>query len=470
MSREASVVKNKYLIVQLKAGAVTAPATDLGEAARTSGLPLLGKQLAKHGLAGKRLFGSVPLAKLAELERGSFAGEPAVKHGLADYWRLNVSGAPAPLEEIAAALRGLPEVEMVYEEPRVQDAAEPADDPLSGSQHYLGPAPVGVGARWLWEQVHGDGEGMQFVDLEQGWLRGHEDLPPYQVIHGDNADGQFIDDFPVPYVGDHGAAVLGIVAGLDNGLGIVGLAPRVTTRTVSHWGLRRGNLHVADALAVAATSAPRPHVILLEVQTDERYPVEVDPAVRSAIRCATSLGIVVVEAAGNRGRDLDAWADQANKQRLNRASEHFIDSGAIMVGAAWPVLPHDRWSGSNFGSRVDCYAWGDGIATAGGWRTNHPGSGYTTAFNGTSGASAIIAGCALLLQGRAWNLGGALLPPLALREMMSNPATGTPQGPWVAGHIGVMPDLQAIVQSAAATNLLSEERARRLERQLAAAG
>ena len=468
MSREASTVEHKHLVVRLETGVATEPATDLGSAARNAGLRALDEQLTRYQLTGERVIRSISPAKLAELERGIFAGEQAVTRGLGSYWRVKVGGAPAPLEEIAAALEGLPGVDLVYEEPRPVEAALPDDDPLSTDQHYLDPAPVGVGARWFWDQAHGDGEGMQFIDLEQGWLQDHEDLPPYRVIHGDNRDGHLLNG--QTYTGDHGAAVLGVVAGLDNDLGIIGLAPRVTTRVASHWGLRRGDLHVADALAVAATSTPRPHVILLEVQTDGFFPIEVDPAVRDLIRCITALGVVVVEAAGNGGHDLDQALDPTKKQWLNRASKDFVDSGAIMVGAGRSALPHNRTLPSNHGSRVDCFAWGQNIVTAGGYHTDHPGSGYTNGFDGTSGAAAIIAGCALLLQGRAWNLGGALLPPLMLRALMSNPATGTAQGAGVAGSIGVMPDLQAIVQSASVTSLISVERERRLKERRAAVG
>ena len=467
MSREASV-EHKHLVVRLQAGLVTESATDLGDAARRSGLHGLAGQLTKHQLTGARVIRSISAVKLDELERGVFAGEQAVSRSLGDYWRLDVGAAPAPLEEIAAALEGLPGVELVYEEPRPVEAALPDDDPLATNQHYLDPAPIGVGARWFWDQAHGDGEGMEFIDLEQGWLRDHEDLPPYQVIHGDNRDGHLLNG--QTYSGDHGAAVLGVVAGLDNELGIVGLAPKVTTRVVSHWGLRRGDLHVADALAVAATATPRPHVILLEVQTDGFFPIEVDPAMRDVIRCVTAMGVVVVEAAGNGGHDLDAALDPTKKQWLNRSSKDFVDSGAIMVGAARSALPHNRTLPSNHGSRVDCFAWGQNIATAGGYHTDHPGTGYTTGFDGTSGAAAIIAGCALLLQGRAWNVGGALLSPLTLRALMADPATGTAQGTGIAGAIGVMPDLQAIVQSAPVASLISVERERRLKERRAAAG
>src|SRR5262249_5048748 len=68
-------------------------------------------------------------------------------------------------------------------------------------------------------------------------------------------------------------------------------------------------------------------------------------------------------------------------------------------------------------------------------------------FGGTSGASPIITGAALLLQGMYSASAGTLLSPQQMRVILTNPATGTAQGGGVAGHIGVMPNLRSIVQT-----------------------
>ena len=69
-------------------------------------------------------------------------------------------------------------------------------------------------------------------------------------------------------------------------------------------------------------------VLLLELQLNELrlLPVEVEPATFEAIRLATALGIVVVEAAGNGALDLDADPDAI--------AGLIDDSGAIMVGGS----------------------------------------------------------------------------------------------------------------------------------------
>ncbi len=123
----------------------------------------------------------------------------------------------------------------------------------------------------------------------------------------------------------------------------------------------------------------------------EKLPVEVEAAAFDAIRHVTDLGIVVVEAAGNGGHDLDAYLDGKNRHVLDRSSIDFRDSGAIMVGAATSTIPHSRLDFSNHGSRIDCYGWGADIDTTGdGWQGAST-TAYTTGFGGASGASPI--GC-----------------------------------------------------------------------------
>jgi hypothetical protein len=129
-----------------------------------------------------------------------------------------------------------------------------------------------------------------------------------------------------------------------------------------------------------------------------------------------------------------------------------MDSGAIVVGAARRNQPHERWIRSNHGSRVDCYAWGQGIVTAGyGYLKRSVRDPYTHLFDGTSGAAAIIAGCALLVQGFQLRRDRPLFSPGEMRALLSSPSTGTPQGVAVPGRIGVMPDLRAIVERLLAT-------------------
>jgi serine protease len=434
-----------FLIIRFKPGALGSRQAKLAAAAKQSGLRALSDILDEYKLASQPLVTSLNRAKLEKLEQEAMQGDTPPMRSLTSYWRLDTRQVGAKLQEIEVALRRIPEIELVYREKTPSDPVNAGNDTYSGSESFLDAAPTGVDARWVWTQPNGDGTGMRFIDLEQGWLLGHEDLPSPTLIFNDNHDGTG------GYVGNHGAAVLGEVAGVDNTRGIIGLAPNVASvRTVSWWKASDpGTLHVADALLAAVGANPRPHVVLIEVQIGSALlPVETDPANLDAIRLAVASGVVVVEAGGNGNNDLDAWTDSLGKQRLNRSSADFVDSGATLVGAALSALPHDRASFSNYGSRVDCYAWGENIVSAGyGDLAGSGNTSYTATFGGTSGASPIITGAALLMQGLYLASAGTTLSPPQVRQILSNPVTGTAQGTGVAGNIGVMPNLRAIVQN-----------------------
>jgi serine protease len=261
------------------------------------------------------------------------------------------------------------------------------------------------------------------------------------------------------YVGDHGTAVLGEIIGIDNGKGVVGIAPFVrSVQMVSHYEAASDTaLHVADAIVAAITHMTAGDVLLLEVQRGSALlPTETDAVDFDAIRLAVAHGIIVVEAGGNGNNDLDTWTNSGGLTILNRGSVNFSDSGAIMVGAALSSLPHNRAGFSNFGSRVDCYGWGENIVTCGyanriGGSLGNDGTAtrnddYTSAFSGTSGASPIIVGATLILQGLYKEMTTSVLSPGQMRILLANPATGTAQGPGVAGNIGVMPNLRSIIE------------------------
>jgi subtilisin family serine protease len=191
-------------------------------------------------------------------------------------------------------------------------------------------------------------------------------------------------------------------------------------------------------------------VLLLEAQTNfntlSMLPVEVETAVFDAVRHVTNNGIVVVEAAGNGGHDLDTFVNGSNRHVLDRGSKDFRDSGAIIVGAASSTAPHTRLSFSCHGSRVDCYAWGENIDTSGdGWQGNATNT-YTGAFGGTSGASPIVAGAAVLLQSWRKSRQGKVYSPEILRDMMGS-ALNTASANPATDRIGVMPNLRALLEA-----------------------
>lgn len=414
------------------------------------------------------LIRSVAPDTLRGLERRAATTWLPPLHSLTAYCRIDACHLPLRVaREIVALLGELPWVDLAYLELAATDPEGAAADVFTyaSQQFYLDDAPVGLGVRRLRAEglPGGDGAGVRVIDLEQGWFLDHEDFPapvppPFYGANRPESDAG--------YRGDHGTAVLGeLAAAADNDLGVEGFAPAAGLHVVSHYDAEtRSNGHVADAvvatLAVLAGEplerggpAPQPpfepgDVLLIEVQRG-RLPAEVDHADFDALRLASALGLVVVEAAGNGGFDLDRYRDETGRRILDRSARGFRESGAVMVGAARSALPHDREDFSCFGSRVDCYAWGDGVVTTGYGDLGGDGerSAYTRTFAGTSSASPMVAGVAAAVQGIAGAPDPAdRLLPRELRRALADPATGTPQGGGRAGRIGVMPDLPALVE------------------------
>lgn len=392
---------------------------------------------------------ALPPGELRALERrAARSGLPPLR-SLASYWKLDVRHAAKKSKEIVRSLNALDEIDVAYAELEATDpAVNPDDDPHNATQNYQDAAPDGIDARWAWTQLNGEGAGVGFVDLEQGWFLNHEDYADKSptLLYGDNRDGVGT------YIGNHGTAVLGEVSADDNTVGVVGISPSVSSVNVtSHWDTASSSSgNVADAIVGALPTLQPGDVLLLEIQKGF-LPTETDLADFDAIRLAVALGIIVVEAAGNGSFDLDDYTDVGGNFVLNRGSADFTDSGAIMVGASFSALPHNRIGFSNFGSRIDCYAWGENVTTAGYGDLDNGGGDndrtYTATFGGTSSASPIISGAAIVLQGLyKANTTGRLFP-LEMRDLLSNPATGTPQGPDVTGNIGVMPDLRSIIEN-----------------------
>jgi serine protease len=262
----------------------------------------------------------------------------------------------------------------------------------------------------------------------------------------------------------HGTSVLGQILMADNRTGGIGIAPAAKGRVVSSWRSNQNN--VASAILDAGVNMKLGDVLLLEAQefnpmmdvTDELLaqnrgllPVEVTQANYDAIRTLTGAGVIVVEAGANGTFDLDTYVSFSDKQIFKRSSNDFRDSGAIMVGAGSSAgsstSPHTRMGWSNFGSRIDVFAWGENIDTttsASDAGTTGVHNQYTTTFAGTSGASPIITGAALIVQGIAAKTPkGRKLLPLQVRKILTT--SGTPSATPASDKIGVMPDLKAII-------------------------
>lgn len=394
-------------------------------------------------------------------------------HSLTAYWRLDLREHPDLVANVVARLNNLAEVDLAYRE-LISDDPTVAGQLLAEDQGYLADAPVGISAPWAWESLqylmdlaaNAWNPQVTVCDLEQGWTKDHQD---FQYL---NLQDPFYGANRAPDEGStgfHGTAVLGQLAAAGTSqLGIKGAAADLGKFVLaSHYLSKTAdspfagtNGHVAAAILQALPAPPgingasiqsgplqEGDVLLLEVQR-ALLPTEVDDADLDAIRLASAQGIIVVEAAGNGGYDLDAYSDPDTHRTLRRGAPGFRDSGAIFVGAARAGLPHDRASFSNYGSRLDCFGWGETVTTcgygdlAGTVATDF----YTNVFSGTSSASPIVAGAAALVQALHKAQSDYNLRPREMRAILSDPVSGTRQGSNVPGFIGIMPDLKAIVR------------------------
>ena len=339
----------------------------------------------------------------------------------------------------------------------VNDSTPPLDiindnETLGTIQGYLSPAPYGVNAEYAWSIKGGSGEGgVKFIDIEQGWILDHESISASTLP----CTGLNYDFY------DHGTAVLGIILMQNDDRIGRGITPKVKGFVVSQWRTN-GFLNNPDAIMVALAQLEFGDVILVQAQVRDLslrkslWPVETHIANFDVIRLATALGITVIEPAANGSvyfnfsNDLDQF-ELNGKKVLNRSDPGFRDSGAIMVAAASAELPHRRKSTSNYGSRVDCYGWGENVYTAGSYPepSGEANDRYTKNFGGTSSASAIIAGVVISVQSISEANYNCRLTPAQIRKILSSELYGTPSA---NGHsidkIGVMPDLKKIIGTA----------------------
>jgi subtilisin family serine protease len=332
-------------------------------------------------------------------------------------------------------------------------AVEQSQD-LEPMQGYLEPAPAGMDVRYAWTLAGGHGENVRVIDIEVNWNLAHTDLiastsNPFILVEGVDPQPQFNKD--------HGAAVLGEIIAAADGKGVTGIAHQSQIGLLNP--LTAGNPfpRIADAIDLAIRRSQPGDIILIEDQSVRGprldpntgrglLPIEFEQDIFDAIKRATDAGLLVIEPAGNGSENLD---DEIYQGRFNR--NH--DSGAIMVGAGFVPASFStegadrtRTDESNYGARIDVQGWGRAIATCGyGDIKLDQGENnfYTAKFGGTSGASAMLAGAAAVLQSIVKERG---LPPLTSVQMRRLLATtGTPQAGNLNKLIGPRPDLRAAV-------------------------
>ncbi|MFO7609308.1 MAG: FG-GAP-like repeat-containing protein [Candidatus Krumholzibacteriia bacterium] len=391
----------------------------------------------------------VPVVDLWAAE-ASFAWDEPV-YNLNNIYQLHLSGG-VDAGIVAAQLAVLAGVHMAY--PVAIPPEPPLPSDFSPQQGYLAPAagtPAGLDATYAWTLTGGDGSGVTVCDIEYMWNTTHQDLtkaPGSQLASN-------VGYPPGMAPSDHGTASIGVLVADDNGWGTTGICKGANLLTCGCYYGSPQTYNLTGAIALALAQMQAGDVILLEQQwwwststnppmyvPVEWYPVQSPntsqglTAVYAAIQNAVGMGVNVVEAGGN---------GNVNTDTLN----WWGDSGAIVVGAGGSMTSGDltRMWFSSYGARFDVQGWGEDVVTTG-YTDLYSAEGanlyYTALFNGTSSASATVAGAVTCLMG--WykaNVSPTPPAPLVVRATLS--ATGTPQVAPPTGNIGPRPDLSAAI-------------------------
>ncbi len=410
-------------------------------------LSSVNETLGGYSIISSRPTFSIDRSTLRDWKAQGEARSGAVGPDLSLWYNLQISGGPSEVARLVNELNQLSSVEIAHPIPIVEPAViynngqdisfnrdeRPYLTPdFSSQQGYLYDTPVGLDAPSVWTIPGGLGQDISFIDVELCWTEDHEDFAYENCF--------YIGGSPQnPNYETHGTAVLGEVIGQHNGLGVKGFAPAVDYGVVAI----DINLYpdVAQYFLEAVNHLEAGDVWLIELQM---YPGELAATPMEWLQVNydviwTSVwarNIVCVEAGANGSQDLDdpIWGGIFDRDQR--------DSGAIMVGAGTPTGRVAEYF-TNYGSRMDVNAWGSQIVTTaygdlydGGTLQTR----YTSAFGGTSGASPMIVGSCLALQGIAKSSLGMPLDPIMLRSILHD--NGTPHlNP--AKEIGPRPDLNA---------------------------
>ena len=394
-----------------------------------------------------------PLTRVAPLfsrsesiyEAEKLSGELRTGRELADLNLYFAFGPPdrQTAEQLLADLNRLDIVECAYPEPIPQLPSLPSGSPRAPltppsyveNQHYMDASPVGVDVAAARMLDGGRGENVQMIDVELAWVWTHGDLPdPFFQGGVQNPDQSYRD---------HGTAVMGEIAGIENSFGTTGIAPLASVGgqaiDIGAWPE-----NVGTYFDQASAALDPGDVWLIELHAPgpggDYIPMEYWQANYDAIANSTAQGRICVEAGGNGSADLDNAVYGGLFDRSVR------DSLAILVGAGTPYDMDPEWF-TNYGSRMDANAWGSGIYTTGyGYLYSSEGENYyyTDDFGGTSGASPIVVGVCCLAQSIYKELTRDVLDPLTLRSAITE--TGAPQPQPASQYIGPRPNLEALLQ------------------------
>lgn len=309
----------------------------------------------------------------------------------------------------------------------------PAPPDFQSSQLYLFDQDPGIHVDEFWNTYSTFGSGVKICDIEYQFNADHEDLPVVTIIGPQPEDPGFGND--------HGTAVLGEIASLNDGIGTTGIAYESDLYFAGAYIDQ--TYYLEEALISTLSELGEGDMVLIEQQmmafegtAEEGYaPVEWYAPFYDAIQLISGNGIIVVEAAGNGDRNLDDPMFSTDNfghypfLEENWSEAILVGAGAVGVG---DIARSKLWF-SNYGSRIDVQGNGERVFTTG-YGTAFSSEGvnreYSNSFGGTSGASPIVVGAIALLQSLHKQHTGLPFDVDFVRNLLIN--TGKPQ---VAGNL-----------------------------------
>ena len=310
-------------------------------------------------------------------------------------------------------------------------------------QDYFDAAPTGVGIATAWAQTNGTGEGISICHVEGGWYVDHEDFDLVYLGGGNMSTTSWKN---------HGTACVSILAAVRNAYGVTGLAygtdeiscSGIDDGSASAWIRASNHLEEGDIIAASwgyGGDLPDGYSCSCNPLQAGSQPAESNQSDFDAIQTVSANGRIVVNSAANGCVPMDHDFYDDIYDLSNR------DSGALIIGAS--ETDRDPACFTNYGSRIDAFAWGESIYSAGYGDLFDGGDDtrqyYTSDFGGTSGACPIVAGSIATLQAIYKNRNsGNTMDAWQLRNLLRT--TGTPQASASSTKpISNMPDLEDLV-------------------------
>lgn len=408
----------------------------------------------------------------ADRSRALFAGKRTPD--LTTWFRVRID-ADENRDALLAELKRDPLVEHADPAPAsMPQPSYPAGSDLRPLQRpLLGSGPGGMGFDEIAGLPGGLGDRVTLA-VNEGRPGAHEDLPDIlgAGVWGNDPSGASVSS--------HAMGTFGVLSGLRNGFGIDGVAPQADTHLVYTDGAD-GAAGWASILDEVFSRMHTGDVYLMEAQDGTDIgpgltrdgigtfaPKTIVPIFADTIQAAVARGIIVVLPAGNgkncgpsSGYSMYCPGIDPDDSGYNLDQLDIPDVGAIVVGAG--IAPRGTTAdtttpcaGFNPGNdpvrgRVSFGSWGArtiqvqgpaGCVPTTSWPNQwEPTEMYSDGFNGTSSASAVVAGAAAALSSAYEAKTGRPLTPALARTALV--AGGSPQDTTGArsGPIGPLPNV-----------------------------